>query len=160
MQFQYLFECLYRSLSSSVMQHVASVSIGRSTIDIQFLTRSCSQQILNYMRMIIDSCQVKDMIVFIGQFVYCDSLDLALLPYFEDFSEYLLHTFLASMMQDRPSVCILFIDICAAEDQQTNGFETSLFLKGFDSLKKSKSTKNGLLFVDFLATGEQEVHLP
>lgn len=160
LQFQYLLECLYRSFSRSVMQHVAPISISCSTIDLQLLTSSCSQQILYNMRMVVDSCQVKDMIVLIGQFVYCDSLDLSLLPDLEDFSEDLLHAFLAGVMQDCPSICILFVDICTAEDQQTNGLETVLCLEGFDSLKKRKGAEYGLLFVDFLATGEQEVHLP
>lgn len=65
LQFQYLLECLYRSFPRSVMQHIAPISISCSTIDLQLLTRSCSQQILYNMRMVVDSCQVKDMIIFI-----------------------------------------------------------------------------------------------
>lgn len=69
------------------------------------------------MRVVVYSCQMEDMIVLIGQLVYRDSLDLSLLPNFEYFGKHFLHAFLAGMMQDRPSIRILFVDIRAAEDQ-------------------------------------------
>ena len=64
------------------------------------------------------------------------------------------------MVQDRPAVRVLLVDIRAAEDQQANGLEAALCLEGFDGFKEGKGTEDGLLFVDLLAAGEQEVHLP
>ena len=58
------------------------------------------------------------------------------------------------MVQDRPTVRVLLVDIRAAEDQQANGLEVALCLKGFDGFKEGKGTEDGLLFVDLLAAGE------
>ena len=66
LQFQYLLECLYRPFPRSMMQHIAPVSISCSAIDIQLLGRWRSEKVLNNMRVIVNCCEMKDVIIFIS----------------------------------------------------------------------------------------------
>lgn len=77
---------------------------------------------------------MQDVIVFISQLVYIYSLGLSLLPDLEELHYYFFHSLLTSVMKHSPSICVLFVHICSAQDQQPHWLQVPFFFERLDCL--------------------------